>query len=228
MKNNFYNDGESQFKEIRGVLKQLPAIKAPDNFEYNLMTRIHNRNFGSKSIRESKYTVFGFLKPALTVLTSAVIIFFVVDYQTTEIEDPLLTEPRIRENSVNSGSSEKQNVKEFMVTDKNKNNKQLNNISSADNSNITRVVLGENDVISEEKLDFPFPDRSFDLDTRMRTESSVPANNATTVLAGTGANRIQFEGFYNRPQLSKKVVDSLKNIDSLGVKNERRDSVLKR
>ena len=45
MEKKDYNIDSKQSKLIED-LKSLPKIKAPENFEYNLMTRIQNQNFG--------------------------------------------------------------------------------------------------------------------------------------------------------------------------------------
>ena len=44
MGKNFYNLEETEFKETIDKLKSLPKVDAPDNFEYNLMVKINNKN----------------------------------------------------------------------------------------------------------------------------------------------------------------------------------------
>ena len=65
-------NGENQYKDVIKLLKELPKIKAPDNFELNLMTRIHNKNFEVERDKPNQFTVWGFLKPAVVVTSMAV------------------------------------------------------------------------------------------------------------------------------------------------------------
>ena len=74
--NNFYNE-EKKYSKLVNDLKNLPHIKAPENFEFNLMTRIENKNFGDSKIpKTTSFNIFKFLAPSAIVLT-AFILFFI-------------------------------------------------------------------------------------------------------------------------------------------------------
>ncbi len=213
MSNNFYNEEESQFQELRAVLKELPKIKAEDNFEYNLMTRIHNKQFDSKLLKREKYSLFGFLKPAIAVGAAATLVFVITQNQTTEVENPFAAIPEVRSEVAENGSSVS-TPKEFVVADNM--NKPAENYASESVEGVIqtrRLILQDNDVITVAQEDFPFPDRSFNLDARMRSVDATTArDNSSRVLAGTGdPNRIYFEGFFTGNQSAKKTIDSLRN-----------------
>jgi len=216
MSKNFYNEEESQFQELRAVLKELPKIKAEDNFEFNLMTRIHNKQFGSKLLKNEKYTFFGFLKPALAVSVIALLVFVVTQNQTTEIENPFTSMPKIRSEIVNNNKAG-EIPKEFVIADKSGIQDNLTDSESAEPEvSERRLIVQENDVITVAHEDFPFPDQSFDLDSRLRDGNPNLLRGDNRVLAGAGSasrssNKIYFEGFYTGNKSAKKTIDSLKN-----------------
>lgn len=88
---------EKKYEKLIGELKNLPKIKAPQNFETNLLRKINSK----KDNRERKISdwIFspGKLVPAAVAIASAVIIFFVIDVKSEVPEDPLTLQPRLRE-----------------------------------------------------------------------------------------------------------------------------------
>ncbi|MCK5456047.1 MAG: hypothetical protein KAI45_02905, partial [Melioribacteraceae bacterium] len=69
-------DNEKEFEKLQTLLKELPKIEAPDNFEYNLMTRIQNKNFDIKS--EKKKSIFFWVyTPTFALVASVILVFFV-------------------------------------------------------------------------------------------------------------------------------------------------------
>jgi len=87
-------------KKLLDDLKNLPKVDAPKNFETELWRKI---NSSEKEIKESIWDkIFspGKIAPAAVAVVSAVIIFFVVDVNSEEMEDPLNIEPRLREDLI--------------------------------------------------------------------------------------------------------------------------------
>ena len=68
MKKN-YDDHENYFPDLKKDLKNLPKVNAPENFEFNLMTRIQNKNFGTMEDKRTKFSWIKFLTPALALRT---------------------------------------------------------------------------------------------------------------------------------------------------------------
>lgn len=94
------NSEEKINKKLLDDLKNLPKVDAPKNFETELWRKI---NSSEKSPKESVWDkIFspGKIAPAAVALVSAVIIFFVVDVNSEEMEDPLNIEPRLREDII--------------------------------------------------------------------------------------------------------------------------------
>lgn len=209
MKKKFYNKEDEKFEDISKQLQKLPQINAPENFEFNLMTRIENKNFGTeKEIK--KYTLFSFLKPAIAVVSSVIIVFFVMDQQTNNFENPLISDPQVR-NTDSPNQLENSYEKEFILQE-NAGAVQSNKIKSKPTNLV--VVVKDNDVVSEQKGNFPFPDKSFDLDSKLRS-SRTGTGNQSRVLAGTNNNRVQFEGFFPGIPTNKRIIDSLRGLDSI-------------
>lgn len=94
------NDEEKTYKKLLDDLKNLPKIDAPKNFETELLRKINSSGYEKKESFWSKLISPGKLAPAAIAIASAAIIFFVVDINSNEIEDPLNIAPRLREDLV--------------------------------------------------------------------------------------------------------------------------------
>ena len=49
MEQKLYNSNDEQYKHVVNLLRELPKVKAENNFEYNLKVRIENKNFELKT-----------------------------------------------------------------------------------------------------------------------------------------------------------------------------------
>ena len=103
-------DDEKEFEKLQTLLKELPQIEVPDNFEYNLMTRIQNKNFDIKS--EKKKSIFFWVyTPTLALVASVILVFFVFTDSEIDTEDTWNSQPKLRpqlQSSQISNSSAKQ------------------------------------------------------------------------------------------------------------------------
>ena len=91
-------DENPQYKDIIKILSGLQKVKAPANFEANLMRRIHAGQFEKKKSFLGGFLFPSWLVPSAAVVATAVIILFVVNINSGPEENPLLVPPRIREN----------------------------------------------------------------------------------------------------------------------------------
>ena len=82
-KNKLHNEEEKEFEKIQNLLKDLPKVKAPDNFEFNLLTRIHNKNFDLKT--EKKNNLFRIYAPSFALAASVALVFFL--FSDKDIEE---------------------------------------------------------------------------------------------------------------------------------------------
>jgi len=95
-----YNDEESRYKQAIDVLKQLPKVNAPLNFESSLMRRINSENYEER--KESFWDILltpSRLIPTAAMAALAVILLFVVNTSQVQQADPLSLAPRIRDDA---------------------------------------------------------------------------------------------------------------------------------
>ena len=97
MKNE--ND-ENKYKNISKTLGELQKVSAPPNFEANLMRKIRSGKIDKKETGFGKLFLPNRLIPSLGLIAVAIVIFFVVDVNSEKMENPLLMDPRVREDIV--------------------------------------------------------------------------------------------------------------------------------
>lgn len=74
--NKIYNDSDNKHSNLIRDLKNLSKVNAPENFEFNLMTRIENKNFNLPEEERPRFSLIKFLAPSAVVVT-AVLLFFI-------------------------------------------------------------------------------------------------------------------------------------------------------
>jgi len=90
---------EKKYEDIIKSLKGLQKVNAPENFESDLQRRINFEKF-SKEEKKSFWQnilVPAKLIPSLGLVATAFVIFFVVETNSEEMDNPFLIEPRVRE-----------------------------------------------------------------------------------------------------------------------------------
>ena len=112
------NEEEKTYKKLLDDLKNLPQIDAPQNFETELLRKINSSEPEQKESFWNKLLSPGKLAPAAIAIASAAIIFFVVDVNSEEMEDPLNIAPRLREDLVIIESIEELPVEQIKKTDR--------------------------------------------------------------------------------------------------------------
>ena len=95
------NDGK-KYEDVIKALKGLKKINAPENFEADLKRKINSEKFSEKERKGFWENIFvpARLIPSLGLVAAAVIIFFVVDTNSEEMDNPFLIEPRVREDII--------------------------------------------------------------------------------------------------------------------------------
>lgn len=117
-----------KYKEVINLLRNLRKIQAPNNFEADLMRKINSPQAEKqKSLFDLIFSPVKLI-PSAALIATAVILIFVVNNHSTEIEDPFSIEPRMREDLLISKvpitlSSEsiddlKKEIEDISVTDK--------------------------------------------------------------------------------------------------------------
>lgn len=209
-------EGEKEFEKLQTLLKELPKIDAPDNFEYNLMTRIHNENFDIKS-EKKKNIFFSVYTPAFALVASVVLVFFIFNDSDIDTGSPWNAHPKLRPKIQSSQTlnSDKKQVEEQDVISQQSTNKRKT--SSKDNLAVQmqKPTSEKKNVVANQKAQpvYPFDkSKSVDLDQLLNDDSSVPNNNfAQPQLAGkSDASESQFKGFFIRQREAEARKESLR------------------
>ena len=92
-------DDDKKYSDLIKNLNQLQEVKAPANFEADLMRKINSEKYIEKKEQSiwSKFFMPSRLIPSAGLAAAAIIVFFVVTLNPEEMEDPLMMEPRVRE-----------------------------------------------------------------------------------------------------------------------------------
>lgn len=95
-------NGEKKYEDVIKALEGLQEVKAPANFEADLKRRINQEKFSKEEKKSFWQNIFvpARLIPSLGLVSAAVVIFFVVETSSEEIDNPFLIEPRVREDII--------------------------------------------------------------------------------------------------------------------------------
>ena len=108
------DEKDKEFEGIVRILKGLQQVKAPNNFETNLMRRINAEEFPDEKPESWISIIFRPKKfiPSAALAIIAIIILFVIKPGSTEIENPFNTRPRVRKDMIATTSqlSEQQKI----------------------------------------------------------------------------------------------------------------------
>ncbi len=227
MDKNKHIEESNEFEKLRTLLKDLPKVGAPDNFEYNLMTRIHNKNFQIKS--EKKRNIFFWVyTPAFALAASAILIFFVITDNSVDNDNPWNSKPKLipelQTSETSSVSSSQQNNNQRLdVKEKISNSvaaKEENSVKAKSSlRKLEKPSIQQNNVASNSKTKpvYPFDkSKSVDLDKLLTAEEQtvVPNNGISQPqLASEGnTNTLEspFSGFFIRQKEAAARRESLK------------------
>lgn len=123
-----YNEKQNKHSKMIKDLQNLPRVETPENFEYNLMTRIKNKNFGNIEKAKPVFNWVRFLAPSAVAVTTIILLFIFLPssqqidnslpYQTQELDSQsivnksdaagkeIINQPSSKQNS-NSAISER-------------------------------------------------------------------------------------------------------------------------
>ena len=204
---------DNEFKELKKLLKDLPKVNAPDNFEFNLMTKIQNKSFEVKSEKKKGWLTWS-LTPAIAFAMSVFIIFFVFTGEEVSDDNPWNTLPRLMEESVaeaETPSLDEDQFEEKVVK------KEIVKTSSPKN-------LAKSNSI---KKDFPFKEKSsINFDEYLQADAP-PSSDVGPRLAGSQkAKASPFDGFFLRQRRDAQERDSIKK-DQDSLKQQEIDKNIK-
>ncbi len=217
--NSYYSNEEQKFAHIISDLKNLPKVKAGDNFEYNLMVKINNKNF-ELSVPERRFIFNRALVPAAAVTFSIMIFFFFFTESSVNLENPFLTPPEIRANYSTAKSDTIVLSQPGLSVDFTAEKVKVNSkTAQTPQSNIVRVVVEPSDAVTVESVVLPFDDKSsVDLDSFVSGNRVQQSRAQRGQLVSGSSQPSQFDGFFIKERASKEAIelhriklDSLKN-----------------
>lgn len=90
---------EKKYEDVIKALNGLQEVKAPANFEADLQRRINSEKFSKQEKKSFWQNIFvpAKLIPSLGLVAASIVIFFVVETNSEEMDNPFLIEPRLRE-----------------------------------------------------------------------------------------------------------------------------------
>ena len=90
---------EKKYEDVIKALNGMQKVNAPENFEADLQRKINTEKFSKEEKKSFWQNIFlpTRLIPSLGLVAAAVVIFFIVDTNPEEMDNPFLIEPRVRE-----------------------------------------------------------------------------------------------------------------------------------
>ncbi len=177
-----YNSSDEKYNNVIKLLQALPKEKAPGSFEFNLLTRIENKNFEMKTGKRKSLIILPawIYAPVAALVLSAIVFFIVVDISDFNLQQPLNTEQLLPQENKTVAKT-KPNVKAVLVPNPH-----------------YRVIVNQNDAVVREKVPIPInPAKTVSLDKYIAGGKTSANKN------GNGMNRLvseesgyfQFDGF---------------------------------
>ncbi len=195
---NLFSQEELKFHRLIKDLKKLPKVKAPENFEYELMIKIQNGNFEREKIRSANSKLWGLI-PASALALSVIILFFVFN-ENSSVDESIFNFEPISAKEIAANNS---NSIELPLVGK-------------DNHN-AKVILQPNDVVKIQRKKAPLiAGRGVSVDDNIANKNN--ASNFSNNVRMVNMNPINsaFNGFYRRIERNKYEIKRLKaKLDSL-------------
>ncbi|UCH65397.1 MAG: hypothetical protein JSW63_12460 [Ignavibacterium sp.] len=104
---------ENKYDDVIKTLKSLQQVKAAPNFEADLKRKLNEEKYGAKSKRSIKdFLIPSRLIPSFGVAAAAIVAFLIININSEEAENPLMIEPKVREDIITVGEVELQEIPE--------------------------------------------------------------------------------------------------------------------
>lgn len=221
MEINGYNEEEMKFSKLLKDLKELPKIKAEDNFEYNLMIRIQNGNFGKLEEEvKSRYGIIKFVIPSAIV---SIIILFILFFPTNEqvIDNPLMSDP--------PKISEKENVDNPHIFSSNVEQITTPKLKTKKGEIQSESISKKSNTFTNPAINYPINrNRSVSLDEYISGENTRVNNLQRGRVVSSGEEILEFDRILMPQQPDKESIEKYRRmIDSIKKVEAKRDSLRK-
>jgi len=218
----FYNEEETKYSKLLNDLKSLPQIKAPENFEFNLMTRIENKNFGDSKLPKQKFNLLKFLAPSAAVV--AMFILFIIFYPASEeIKNEIAKQPSVADTQTlieKSIASQQTQIPQLTKTEKKKTlgSGNINGSLEASNSSSSAKSKLQNFINSQ---------RSVSVDDYLSGATVTNRNMQRGNVIKSGDEPV-VDGFFVEKQTDKQFIEKYRAaLDSLRKAQQKADSLKK-
>lgn len=225
MDNNFYNEENTKHSDLIKDLKELPNIKAPENFEFNLMTRIQNKSFEKFKETRPQFNLVKFFAPSAAVVTLILLIIIFLPRADQNSENPLMAEPSVIENKANqiigSATNGTINNKRENTQPKTSLNTELSPSRNYD------IVVNTNDAVVKEKVKYPiYNRRSVALDDYISGSNAKSSNIRQGNVVRIGEEPAEFDGFFVKQEADKETIEKYRvMLDSVKKAQAKADSL---
>ncbi|MBN2572905.1 MAG: hypothetical protein JXA68_12310 [Ignavibacteriales bacterium] len=217
MKNN-NNIINSEKNWVTDLLKQLPEEKAPSDFEFKLMTKIHNKNFEVKSEQSQKKFNWVWV-PAAATISTIIILFTIVSDNSNDKQNALMDEPPAINNTLSDEKSPELNKDIEIYSETVVENDEMKETEekSVASSNNYRVVIKPNDVVEKETVDLPYKNnKGIELDDFITNNGLEKGIDNNRNLRNVSDGEFNFDGFYLQSTTDPIELEKLKaKIDSV-------------
>ena len=225
---------EKKYEDVIKSLKGLKEVKAPENFEADLQRRINSEKFSKKEKKSFWQNIFqpSRLIPSLGLVTAVIVIFFVVDSNSENMDNPFLIEPRVRDDiftvtdydefeaKQEELSKQKSLKKDEPVLEKRRDENELKTsdnklVTGREKSNESEGLLDQSNVEKDQGITtgaFSATVESTEINVTQSPEPNVSKEGAASEIV-TGQSITKEELNFRQIQLSEeeqKVVDQLK------------------
>lgn len=138
-------------KQLSDDLKNLPKVSAPENFEEGLWRKIYSADDKKEFFIQKIFSINRFI-PASATLVAIVIVFFLINSNASDYEDPFMIEPPVREDLITVSNDDagvtqmiqkKQNSKQHRIESDqaNRNLKEENSVQQLNDSTPQKPAL---------------------------------------------------------------------------------------
>ncbi len=138
-------------KKFLDDLKNLPKVSAPENFEEGLWRKIYSADDKKEYFIQKIFSINRFI-PASATLVAIVIVFFLINSNASDYEDPFMIEPPVREDLITVSNDDagvtqmiqkKQNSKQHRIESDqaNRNLKEENSVQQLNDSTPQKPAL---------------------------------------------------------------------------------------
>jgi len=219
--NKFYNiEEDKQFSNLLTDLKNLPKIEAPENFEFNLMTKIQNGNFNQGEAKPPKFNLLKFFAPSAAVL-AAIILFFIFYPEQQEIQTQIAQKNIVDDSQTIAGNASDKKIESlFNKPEKKKDNRTAKpNIPQSQNLAPKSQLANQNQMYN--------PTKSVSVDDYISGINSNQKNPSRNSVVNSGENPL-VDGFLVEKKTDKKTIEKFRTqIDSIRKAQLKADSLKK-